>query len=72
VRTDVPPEDRDGRVFVSAASADVAETSWPYGSRSEAGITSGLVDAQPVPLVAYQGWANRGPSTMRVWMPVAD
>jgi DUF1680 family protein len=75
VRTDVPPEDRDGRVFVTAASADLAETSWPYGSRSEAGaagITSGLVDAQPVPLVAYQSWANRGPSTMRIWMPVTD
>jgi len=23
-----------------------------------------------VPLVPYASWANRGPSTMRVWMPV--
>ena len=25
-----------------------------------------------VALVAYHDWANRGPSTMRVWLPVAD
>jgi uncharacterized protein len=22
-----------------------------------------------VPLVEYHAWANRGPSTMRVWLP---
>jgi hypothetical protein len=25
-----------------------------------------------VPLVPYHDWANRGPSTMRVWLPVSD
>ncbi|WP_416380804.1 hypothetical protein [Georgenia sp. H159] len=24
-----------------------------------------------MPLVAYHRWGNRGPSTMRVWMPEA-
>ena len=39
---------------------------WPYGD------DVGTEPARPttdVPLVPYHRWANRGPSTMRVWMP---
>ena len=42
-----------------------ADASWPYGVPGPEG--------EPVPvdlrLVPYHSWANRGPSTMRVWLP---
>lgn len=31
----------------------------------------GVEDAELVPLLPYHSWGNRGPSTMRVWLPVA-
>ena len=40
---------------------------WPYRVEPAAGSAD---DAREVPLVPYHRWANRGPSTMRVWMPV--
>ncbi|WP_282944869.1 glycoside hydrolase family 127 protein [Cellulomonas endometrii] len=41
---------------------------WPYG-----GTDAGDADGEPVDvrLVPYHSWANRGPSTMRVWLPTA-
>ncbi|WAZ27023.1 glycoside hydrolase family 127 protein [Streptomyces cinnabarinus] len=43
------------------------EPPWPYGPldrpRPPAAAAAGLV------LVPYHSWANRGPSTMRVWLP---
>jgi DUF1680 family protein len=43
-----------------------AEGPWPYGTRSE-----GISDAaETVDLVRYHEWAERGPSTMRVWLAV--
>lgn len=44
-----------------------SEGSWPYGSPSER--SDGDLD---IPLLPYQAWGNRGPATMRVWLPVAD
>lgn len=43
------------------------EDGWPYpaGPEGRAGT-----DVE-VPLVAYHAWGNRGPSTMRVWLPRA-
>ena len=41
-----------------------AERGWPYGQ--QASYLSPQVTAQLVP---YFSWANRGPSTMRVWIP---
>ena len=45
-----------------------ADDAWPYGAAADAGRTS---HAREVPLIAYHDWANRGPSTMRVWLPLA-
>ena len=42
-----------------------ADAGWPYGG--EAGAATG--EALDVPLIPYHSWANRGPSTMRVWLP---
>jgi DUF1680 family protein len=43
-------------------------SAWPYGSDEEQG--SGR--AERVQLVPYFSWANRGPSTMRVWLPTRN
>ena len=42
-----------------------AGESWPYGS-TPARMRD---DCAEVDLIAYAHWANRGPSTMRVWLP---
>lgn len=39
---------------------------WPYGDGSD--VAEAPVD---VALVPYHSWANRGPATMRVWLPEA-
>ena len=41
--------------------------SWPYGSMPPKARDEG-VEADLTP---YAHWANRGPSTMRVWLPVS-
>jgi DUF1680 family protein len=70
VRTDRPPVERDGAVLVDVSTLDLAEPAWPYGA--DGGETvRGTTDHGLVPLVPYGAWANRGPSTMRVWMPQA-
>lgn len=61
------PTDRGARVRVSRAVVDAA--AWPYDAAADRALLAedlGLVD-----LVPYASWANRGPSTMRVWLPVA-
>ncbi|GAA4445635.1 glycoside hydrolase family 127 protein [Phytohabitans houttuyneae] len=49
-----------------APTTSAAGNGWPYGSSSTA-------EAEPgnLTLVPYHLWANRGPATMRVWLPVA-
>ncbi len=72
----VPVADGDGaRVrarLVPAGGADGAADGgtaggWPYGA--DAGPEAG--EPVDVRLVPYHSWANRGPSTMRVWLPTA-
>lgn len=75
VRVDasVAPWDAEGRVVVRGWVLDdpgAPEDPWPYapiGARRPVGADRRAVD---IPLVAYHDWANRGPSTMRVWLPV--
>lgn len=54
-------------VIVPGALTKASDTNWPYQS-SGAGPALNRHDA-PIPLVPYHRWANRGPSTMRVWLP---
>lgn len=42
----------------------VGREAWPYGDGARA-----LEEEFPVRLVPYHSWANRGPATMRVWLP---
>jgi DUF1680 family protein len=69
VRTDQPPVEQDGAVLVPAVTLDLDEPAWPYVPDA-GGVVRGTTDRGLVPLVPYATWANRGPSTMRVWMPV--
>ena len=65
----VPPRDaagNDGQVVVTARIAQPAETNWPY---SDAPLEERLIDPIEVALHPYHDWGNRGPSTMRVWIP---
>ena len=58
--------ERDGRVWVDVAARDREDEVWPYGPDAD-------VPQEPavaVPLVPYHSWAERGPSTMRIWLPV--
>lgn len=66
VDTDTAPRrDESGRVLVRARVDALSPTDWPYGLPTP--VTPG--EAREVPVVPYQSWGNRGPSTMRVWLP---
>jgi hypothetical protein len=56
----------DGALATGALAAPAGETEQPYRRRG-----TYLEDAYPIelPLIPYYRWANRGPSTMRVWIP---
>ena len=65
----VAPRDAEGSVVVAARFIDPPTQSWPYTDRSD---DFGDVEAAEIRLTPYHQWATRGPSTMRVWMPVRD
>jgi DUF1680 family protein len=58
----------DGHVVARFEVDTPTPASWPYPDAvTEGGRQStAVVEA---PLIAYHDWANRGPSTMRVWLP---
>jgi DUF1680 family protein len=65
----VPPQEVDGAVVVRLRPAPETAHEWPYpppGALPAAADGDGFA----VPLVPYHEWAERGPSTMRVWLPV--
>ena len=64
----VPPREADGRVLVAVRERHPAIGPWPYGAEVDA--TPVGASAHEVALVPYHDWAERGPSTMRVWLPV--
>jgi DUF1680 family protein len=60
------PIERDGEVWLSIGVRDDDAGTWPYGPATPAGAP-----AREVRLVPYRDWGDRGPSTMRVWLPTA-
>jgi DUF1680 family protein len=65
----VSPREQGGRVLVSLRPIPVADESWPYAEGTDAGVApAGPVE---VPLIPYHDWAERGPSTMRIWIPTS-
>ena len=49
----------------SARALPVGDGAWPYGARPPAPVDG----ARPLTFVPYHLWGNRGPATMRVWLP---
>jgi DUF1680 family protein len=61
----VAPREVDGAVVVRLRRLAADPHPWPYGAPEP--VEDG--EAFDVPLVPYHDWAERGPSTMRVWLP---
>ena len=51
---------------VPAAHTRSADDPWPYGPKESATADRELT----LPLIPYHRWAERGPSEMRVWLPL--
>src|SRR6218665_2880671 len=62
------PQERDGRVWISLRIGHDSGRGWPYGTPD--GATAER--AAEVPLIPYYDRANRGLSTMRIWLPVLE
>ena len=78
VRVDdsVAPREEDGAVLVSVRTLAPPneESAWPYAGREPRAAGDGRDDegdAHEVALRPYHAWGNRGPTTMRVWLPTA-
>ncbi|MFC9426976.1 glycoside hydrolase family 127 protein [Streptomyces sp. NPDC056987] len=68
-----PEDGPDGTVVAPGELAVAGERSgapWPYRPLGEAAAPAER--APGIVLVPYHSWANRGPSTMRVWLPTAE
>jgi DUF1680 family protein len=62
----ITPVDRDGAVVAAARLITPPDEPWPYQRRAAPEPAS---PSMAVTLRPYHGWASRGPSTMRVWLP---
>ncbi|MEJ3744901.1 beta-L-arabinofuranosidase domain-containing protein [Actinomycetes bacterium KLBMP 9797] len=66
-----PPRLVDGAVTVRCRRVRPHDHDWPY--RADPAESAPAVGEEfDVPLVEYRAWANRGPSTMRVWLPTTN
>lgn len=63
-----PRADGDTGAVIAARLITHENAAWPYGAAG-AGAGAGRGDAIDVPLAPYYAWGNRGPTTMRVWLP---
>lgn len=61
-----PVAGSNGRVFARLRTR-AESPEGPAGALESAAEGDGI----PIPLVPYHSWANRGPSTMRVWIPTS-
>lgn len=66
VDTDAPLLDSEGSASAVMEFQDPQEAPWPYLGSSGHSQSEG---PRRTKLIPYAEWANRGPSTMRVWMP---
>ncbi|WP_249138498.1 glycoside hydrolase family 127 protein [Phycicoccus avicenniae] len=62
-------DDTSGEVRIGVRTRAFEDRSWPYAGD---GVPTRPGSTGDVRLVPYHSWAERGPSTMRVWMPVVD
>lgn len=60
-----------GIVLVGARRVRHPDRAWPYREGPDRAVDAADDEELPaLPLIAYHDWANRGSSTMRVWLPV--
>jgi DUF1680 family protein len=64
----VSPREVGDRVVVVLRHGTTATQVWPYGAPAPRPACAGDEEIA-VALVPYHEWAERGPSTMRVWLP---
>ncbi|GAA3791429.1 glycoside hydrolase family 127 protein [Sphaerisporangium flaviroseum] len=64
VSTATEPVERGADLEVEAHRITTEPDGWPYG-----GPASGVGERLPLSLIPYYRWGNRGPATMRVWLP---
>lgn len=64
----VPVEAGDGRLSVELLARSVSDSPWPFREDVDGPATDETFTATIAP---YHSWAERGPSTMRVWIPSA-
>ncbi|RLP97255.1 glycoside hydrolase family 127 protein [Micromonospora sp. CV4] len=69
VDTSQPPRLVQDRVTVRCWRVHPRDHDWPYRSEQVESAPTVGETLDEVPLVEYHDWANRGPSTMRVWLP---
>ena len=73
VDASAPVGERDGRPVVRLSATHPrghgrdTDAAWPYADHPLEPAPSRTFD---VPLLPYHDWAERGPSTMRVWLPL--
>ncbi len=70
VDTSRPPQDDDGEVTVPVRTRVHGPESWPFGPPD--GAAAEVREHGSVRLVPYRRWGNRGPATMRVWIPIDE
>jgi DUF1680 family protein len=58
--------EREGAVVVAGRVVRIPASAWPYGPTTET-----AAETLDIPLLPYHRWGRRGPSTMRVWLPLA-
>jgi hypothetical protein len=68
VDSTIRPRLQEGTTVVSGRLARFGQADWPYSAESQPARISEPFD---LPLIPYYDRANRGPATMRVWMPSA-
>ncbi len=75
VDTAVPLREEDGLVVATGRRSATADRAWPYpetagaGPDLQSGPTGPAGEPLAIVLTPYHDWANRGPSTMRIWLP---
>jgi DUF1680 family protein len=69
IDTHAPLLDENGVTTAELQFVELDPVDWPYADGS---IDEQASRALRIPLHPYASWANRGPSTMRVWIPEAQ
>jgi uncharacterized protein len=64
ISTASAPVERGPNLEVAARRTLAEPGGWPYGER-----LNGAAESLHLSLIPYHRWGNRGPATMRVWLP---